>query len=45
MSGTLEINQLVKRYGGLLATDHLSLSLARASCTPSSAPTAQARPR
>jgi branched-chain amino acid transport system ATP-binding protein len=28
MSGTLEINQLVKRYGGLLATDHVSLSLA-----------------
>jgi branched-chain amino acid transport system ATP-binding protein len=27
MSGTLQINQLVKRYGGLLATDHLSLSL------------------
>ncbi|AYQ26796.1 MULTISPECIES: ABC transporter ATP-binding protein [unclassified Polaromonas] len=28
MSGTLQINQLVKRYGGLLATDHVSLSLA-----------------
>jgi branched-chain amino acid transport system ATP-binding protein len=27
MSGTLHIKELVKRYGGLLATDHVSLSL------------------
>ena len=28
MSAMLQINQLVKRYGGLLATDHVSLTLA-----------------
>ena len=29
MSTTLEVTGLVKRFGGLLATDHLDLSLER----------------
>ena len=41
----LRVENLVRRFGGIIATDHVSLDVARANCTPSSAPTAPARPR
>ena len=41
----LRVENLVRRFGGIVATDNLSLDVARANCTPSSARTAPARPR
>ncbi len=41
----LKAENLAKRFGGIVATDDLSLDVARANCMPSSARTAPARPR
>ncbi|MEY9233398.1 ABC-type branched-subunit amino acid transport system ATPase component [Bradyrhizobium japonicum] len=42
----LRVEKLVRRFGGIVATDNVSLDVAAdASCTPSSARTAPARPR
>ena len=40
-----QVQGLVKRFGGLLATDHVSLTVEPAKSTRSSAPTGRARPR
>jgi ABC-type branched-subunit amino acid transport system ATPase component len=41
----LRVQNLVRRFGGITATDDLSLEIARVNCTPSSARTAPAKPR
>ena len=45
MKPMLDIRQLTKRYGGLLATDHVSLSLVPGELHAIIGPTVPARPR